>query len=81
MKVEEIVKEIKPVISGWVNYHRWSNASRKFGKIKFYIEQRVRKFMRRRRGQSGYGYKEYPSEYLYKTLGLYNDYRVVWMNA
>jgi group II intron reverse transcriptase/maturase len=81
VKVEEVVKELKPVIRGWVNYHRFSNASQKFGKIKWYIEQRVRKFMRRRRGESGYGYKEYPSEYLYRTLGLYNDYRVVWMNA
>ena len=81
IKVEEVVKELKPVIRGWVNYHRFSNASRKFGKVRSYVEQRVRKFMRRRRGESGYGYKEYPSEYLYKTLGLYNDYRVSWMNA
>lgn len=81
VKVEEIVRELNPVIRGWVVYHRWANASREFGKIKWYVEQRVRKFMRRRRGESGYGYKEYPSEYLYRTLGLYNDYRVVWMNA
>jgi group II intron reverse transcriptase/maturase len=81
IKVQEVIKELTPVIRGWVNYHRWGNASRVFGKVKWYVEQRVRKFMRRRRGKSGYGYQEYPCGYLYKTLGLYNDYRIDWTNA
>lgn len=78
VKVEQIVKELVPVLRGWVNYFRIANSSRKFGKIRFYTAQRIRKFMRRHAGKAGYGYKEYPDAFLYQKLGLYNDYRVSW---
>ncbi|MBL7131429.1 MAG: group II intron reverse transcriptase/maturase [Candidatus Omnitrophica bacterium] len=81
VKVEQLVKELTPVLRGWVNYFRIANSSRKFGKIRFYTAQRIRKFMRRRREKSGYGYKQYPDIYLYQKMGLYNDYRVSWAKA
>lgn len=76
VKVENIVKELTPVLRGWVNYFRIANSSKKFGKINRYAAQRIRKFMRRCRTKSGYGYKLYPDTYLYGRLGLYNDYRL-----
>lgn len=78
VKVEQVVKELTPVLRGWVNYFRIANSSKKFGKIKFYTAQRIRKFMRRHRGKTGYGYKQYPDTFLYQKLGVYNDYRVSW---
>lgn len=81
IKVEQVIKELNPVISGWVNYFRIGNSARKFGKVKWYIENKVRKFMMRRKNRTGYGYKKYPTEYLYKKLGLYSDYRIIWANA
>ena len=78
IKVEQLVKELTPILRGWVNYFRIANSSRKFGKIKFYAAQRIRKFMRRHRGKVGYGYKQYPDTFLYQKLGVYNDYRVRW---
>jgi RNA-directed DNA polymerase len=78
VKVEQLVKELAPVLRGWVNYFRIANSSRKFGKIRFYTAQRIRKFMRRHRGKVGYGYKQYPDTFLYQKLGVYNDYRVCW---
>ena len=81
VKVEQLVNELTPVLRGWVNYFRTANSSKKFVKIKFYTAQRVRKFMRRRRMRSGYGYKPYPDTYLYEKLGLYNDYRLSWAKA
>jgi len=81
IKAEQVIKELNPVIRGWVNYYRQANSSKKFGKIKWYIANKVRKFMRRRRNKSGYGYKEYPEDYLYKRLGLYRDYRLSWMKT
>jgi len=76
VKVEQLVKELTPVLRGWINYFRIANSSKKFGKVKFYVAQRIRKFMRRCRQKAGYGYKQYPDTYLYPKLGLYNDYRV-----
>ena len=81
IKVEQVVKELNPALRGWVNYYRIGNSSKKFDKIKLYVANKVRKFMRRRRGKSGYGYKEYPRDYLYKRLGLYRDYRLSWAKA
>lgn len=81
VKVQQVVSELTSAVRGWVNYHRWANSRRTFDKTKWYIEQKVRKFMRRRQGKSGYGYKEYSYNYMYKKLCLYNDYRVVWANT
>jgi group II intron reverse transcriptase/maturase len=81
VKVEQVVRELEPVLRGWVNYFRGFNSARKFQKIKLYTAKKVRKFMRRRRQKSGYGYKEYSDFYLYQQLGLYNDYAVRWMKA
>jgi len=73
-----VVKELNPVIRGWVNYFRIANSSKEFGEIRLYGMSKVRRFMRRRRNKSGYGYKEYPNNYLYMQLGFYRDYRLSW---
>lgn len=80
-KAETIVRELTPILRGWVNYFRVANSSEVFGKIRYYTAQRMRKFMCRRGHRSGYGYKRYPDKYLYGKLGLYNDYRISWMKA
>jgi len=81
IKTEWIIKELNPVLRGWANYFKIANSSKKFGKIRLYAAKKVRKFMRRRRGKSGYGYKKYPDDYLYNRLGLYRDYRLSWTKA
>jgi group II intron reverse transcriptase/maturase len=81
IKIDQVIKELNPTIRGWVNYFRNGNSTKKFGKIKWYIAGKVRKFIRRRKNEYGYGYKEYPDEYLYKTLELYKDYHIAWMKA
>lgn len=78
---ELVVQELNRTLRGWVNYFRIANSSEKFGKIRLYAEQKVRKFMRRRRNRRGHGYKRYTSEYLHKVLGVYNDYRLSWTKA
>jgi len=81
IKVEQVVRELNPVIRGWVNYFKTGNSSKKFNKLRLYTAKKVRKFMRRRRGRAGYGYKEYPNSYLYNELGLYRNYRLSWTKA
>ena len=76
--IDKVIKELNPVIRGWVNYYKIGNSSKKFGKIKDYTGKRVRKYMRKKRQRCGYGYKEYPTSYLYGQLGLFNNYKVEW---
>ena len=71
----ELVKKIQGLnekTRGWANYYKHTNARRAFVSMQRFIEQSVRKFLRKRRQRSGYGYREYPSEYLYKSLKLYD---------
>jgi len=80
-KAETIARELTPILRGWVNYFRGANSAKTFYKVRYYMAQRMRKFICRRGQRSGYGYKRYPDKYLYGKLGLYNDYRVLWAKA
>jgi len=81
VKVGQVIKELNPVIRGWVNYFRIGNSTKKFDNLKLCVAEKIRKFMRRRRQKAGYGYKKYPDEYLYSKLGLYRDYHLAWTKA
>lgn len=74
VKATEVVKDLNSVLRGWVNYFRIGNSTKNFGRIEWYAMQRIRKFIRYRGQRSGYGYKQYPIEFLYGKLGLYHDY-------
>jgi len=56
VKTKEVIEQLNPVIRCWVSYFKIANSSKKFGKIRLYTAKKVRKFMRRRRNKSGYGY-------------------------
>jgi len=70
-KVEVIVQRINPVIRGWANYFIEGNSSRWFSKLRYYTENKIRRFIQKRRLRDGFGYRLYPNRYLYKELGLY----------
>jgi group II intron reverse transcriptase/maturase len=70
-KVEKMVSRLNPVIRGWANYYIEGNSSRWFRSLRNYIENKVRRFIRKRSHKEGFGYKTYTNEYLYKRLGLY----------
>lgn len=70
-KVEVIISRLNPVIRGWANYYSEGNSSRWFCKLRHYIQNKVRRFLRKRKLEDGFGYKQYPYQYLYKGLGLY----------
>lgn len=75
-KVSVVVQGINPVIRGWVNYFRVGHSSAVFGKVRDYTLRRVRRYVRRRQGKHGYGWKNLPNEFFYGTLGLFYDYHV-----
>jgi len=39
--------------------------------IRKYTERRIRRWLMRRTGRRGTGYRQFTDEYLYQTLGLY----------
>ena len=45
--------------------------------VKDWVEKKIRRHLMRARKRKGFGWKRWSSEWLYGTLGLFNEYRVV----
>jgi len=76
--VRIVIGLINPILRGWVNYFRVGNSSGCFSYIKLWVEQKVRRHLLRARGRKGFGWKRWSTQWIYDTLGLFNDYRVVY---
>ena len=74
--VREVIRNINPIIRGWVNYFRIGHSSDCFTFVKNWIERKVRRHLMRARKRKGFGWKRWSKEWLYAELGLYNDYQV-----
>lgn len=74
--VYQMVKGLNPILRGWVNYYRIGHSSKEFSQIRQWVEQKVRRFVRKSQGRKGYGWKEWSSKVVYEQWGLYNDYQI-----
>ncbi len=72
-----VQEKVNPILRGWVNYFRIGNSSRTFNKMRHFVVRRLRRFIRRRQGRHGYGWKKITSEYLYGKLGLFYNYEII----
>jgi hypothetical protein len=52
-----------------------------WGYLKDWVEKKVRRHLMRARKLCGFGWDRWSRVWLYKTLGLYNDYRVKYYGA
>jgi hypothetical protein len=57
-------------VSGWVNYFHVHNSTQVFTRLRFFLEQRMRKYLQKRRQLRGNGIRRWPAARLYKELGL-----------
>jgi RNA-directed DNA polymerase len=71
-----IIREINPILMGWLNYFRVGHASRCFAFIRNWVEKKVRRHLERAARRSGFGWKRWSREWLYQELRLYGDYRI-----
>src|SRR5260363_307753 len=69
IKPEEIIKQIKPIVLGWVNYYRHTNANKTFRKLQQFINARFRRYLTIRSKGHGFGWKKYPNSRLY-AMGM-----------
>src|SRR4051794_9741432 len=74
--VGRVVALINPILRGWVRYFAIGDASRCFGFVKDWVEKKVRRHLRRARGQRGFGWDRWSRRWLYDHLGLFNGYGV-----
>ncbi len=76
--IREVIEQINPILRGWVNYFRIGTAKRCFDYVRDWVQKKVRRHMMRARQRTGFGWKRWSREWIYRTLGLYNDYQIRW---
>jgi len=79
--ITDMIKELNPILRGWVNYYRIGHCSRVLTHIKIWVERKVRRFARKAQKKFGFGWKEWSSELIYEKWGLYDDYQVRYYNT
>ena len=71
-----VVELINPILRGWVRYFAIGNSSRCFSYVRQWVEKKMRRHLKRAKNRRGFGWKKWSSQWLYDTLGLFNEYRV-----
>jgi RNA-directed DNA polymerase len=71
MPQNEVIERVNQYVRGWVNYFHVHNSTRVFARQRFFLEQRLRKYLQKRRQRRGHGLMQWPSSRLYQELGLY----------
>lgn len=69
---ELIIQRLNEVVRGWVQYFYFKNCTQDLSQLRYYLTERVRRYLRRKHGKKKKGYKQYPDQYLYRVLGLYD---------
>lgn len=65
IKPEEFVQLVNPIVMGWVNYFRHTNASDAFRSLQRFINIRFRRYLNFRSKGRGFGWNKYPNSKLY----------------
>ena len=74
--VTQVIQLINPVLRGWVNYFAVGHSDRCFSYIKDWVAKKVRRHLMHARKRRGYGWERWSRQWLYETLGLFDDYQV-----
>ena len=74
--VERVIELINPILRGWVNYFAVGHSGRCFNYVKDWVAKKVRRHMQQARKCKGFGWKRWSTQWLYQTLGLFNDYQI-----
>jgi RNA-directed DNA polymerase len=76
--VAEVIARINPILRGWVQYFAFGHSSRCFSYIRDWVEKKIRYHLARASQRHGFGWKRWRREWLYDTLGLFDEYRVAY---
>jgi group II intron reverse transcriptase/maturase len=68
---EVVIRKLNELVRGWTGYFYYGNCSRDLTKLKDFLDERMRIYLRRKHAKKSRGYKDYPYRYLCENLGLY----------
>jgi group II intron reverse transcriptase/maturase len=70
VKPPEVIEGLNRFLIGWTNYYRHTNSAKAFRRLQMYCNSKVRRYLRQRKAKKGYGWNDYPDDYLHEILGL-----------
>lgn len=79
--VQRVIERVNPILRGWVNYFRIGSSGRTFSYIRWWMDKKVRRHIRKARRSKGFGWDEWSSRWLRETLGVFSDYRLTYHRA
>jgi RNA-directed DNA polymerase len=74
--VTRVIDQINPVLRGWVTYCAVGHSHRCFSYVRDWVDKKVRRHLMRARKRRGFRWTRWSRSWLCATLGLYNGYRV-----
>jgi group II intron reverse transcriptase/maturase len=66
---EAVVAKLNEAVKGWVNYFYYRHCSKSMSNLKYYLERRVKLFLKRKHKLTSYSTHSF--EYLYDSMGLF----------
>jgi len=78
---ENVIALVNPVLRGWVTYFRIGDSSRCFSYVRQWVELKMRRHLARNSKRGGFGWKRWSTPWLYRRLGLFNDYKLPFYPA
>ena len=71
MQPEKVVQDLNRYLVGWIGYYGHFQSRRTLAKLQTYVNNRLRRFLRRRKGQAGIGRnRDLPNDLLHEEYGL-----------
>jgi hypothetical protein len=67
---QDVVEGVNRYVLGWVNYFHLHNSTQVFTRQRFFLEQRMLKYLRKRRQIKGFRSRQWPASRLYKEFGM-----------
>lgn len=68
--LDEKIRALNPILRGWGQYFRISNAHRHFKKVDSYVYTKLVNFLRRKHKRRGQGFRAFPPSF-FRKAGLY----------
>jgi len=68
---EMVIRKLNGLVRGCRGYFYYGNCSRDLTKLKEFLDERVRIYLRWKHAKESRGYKAYSYRYLHETLGLF----------
>ena len=67
---------INPMLRGWVRYFKIGHSSEAFGYVKDWLTRRIRRHLRKAKGEKGFGWKQWSTKGLYAMYNIYSDFKI-----